>query len=93
MRTGFVTSLAGGALALALLASGGSATAATLPGASQTPAAAQDIGSVEQTRTVCRRYWNGYRWRSRCWYVPDHRYDYWGPRPWRRPPPPYWYYH
>ena len=85
MRTVMSLSLAAGAVALTLLAPVKSADAAGLPGAAQLPAAAQDLGSVEQARTVCRRYWNGYRWRQRCWWVPGSRYDYWGPRPWRRP--------
>jgi hypothetical protein len=85
MRTGLTLSLAAGAVALALLAPVTGAAAAGMPGAAQLPAAAQDMGAVEQVRTVCRRYWNGYRWRQRCWWVPGPRYDYWGPRPWRRP--------
>ena len=84
MRTGLSLALAAGAVALALMLPAGQAGAVTLPGASEIPTAAQDIGSVEQTRTVCRRYWNGYRWRSRCYWVPNHS-GYWGPRPWRRP--------
>jgi predicted secreted protein len=85
MRTGLSLSLAAGAIALALLAPVKSADAAGLPGAAQLPAAAQDLGSVEQARTVCHRYWNGHRWRQRCSWVAGPRYDYWGPRPWRRP--------
>jgi len=85
MRTVLSLSLAAGAVALALLAPVKGAEAAGLPGAAQLPAAAQDLGSVEQARTVCRRYWNGYRWRQRCWWVPGQRDDSWGPRPWRRP--------
>ena len=83
MRTGLSLSLAAGAVALALLLPAGQAGAVTLPGAAGVPAAAQDIGSVEQARTVCRRYWNGYRWRSRCYWVPNGGYR--GPRPYRRP--------
>ncbi|MGN6570117.1 MAG: hypothetical protein ACTHLO_01730 [Pseudolabrys sp.] len=85
MRTGLSLSLAAVAVALALLAPVNGAEAAGMPGAAQLPAAAADIGSVEQARTVCRRYWNGYRWRQRCWWVPGDYNDYWGPRPWRRP--------
>jgi predicted secreted protein len=83
MRTGLSLSLAAGAVALALLAPVKGADAASLPGASQLPAAAQDIGSVEQARNVCRRYFDGYRWRQRCWWAPGPRYDHWGSRRWR----------
>jgi hypothetical protein len=48
-------------------------------GASNVPAAAQDLGSVEQARTVCRRWWNGHRWVQRCAWVGPHRY--YGPGP------------
>jgi len=82
MRTGLSLSLAAGAVALALLAPVANADAASLPGAAQLPAAAADIGSLEQARTVCRRYWNGYRWRQRCWHVPNTHY--YGPGPYYR---------
>jgi hypothetical protein len=78
MRTGLTLSLAAGALALAVLLPAGWAGAAPVAGASNVPAAAQDLGSVEQARTVCRRYWNGHRWRQNCWWVPNHGY-YYGP--------------
>jgi hypothetical protein len=91
MRTALSIVLGAGALAVTLLLPAGQAGAVTLPGSGNVPAAAQDIGSVEQARTVCRRYWNGHRWRTRCWYVPGSRYEYWGPRPWRRPPPHRYY--
>ena len=77
-------SLSAVAIGTVLLLPTETAHAATLPGASELPAAAQDIGSVEQARTVCRRWWNGYRWRTRCYWVPGH--GYWAPRPWRRLP-------
>ena len=86
MRTGLSLSLAAGALALALLAPVRNAHGASLAGAAQLPAAAQDLGAGAQSRTVCRRDWTGYRWRQRCWWAPGERYDYWGPRPWRRRP-------
>ena len=89
MRTGLTLSLAAGALALALVMPTGGAGAAPVSGASNVPAAAQDLGSVEQARTVCRRWWNGYRWRQRCWYVPNH--GYYGPGPYYRRH--YRYYH
>jgi hypothetical protein len=82
MRTGLSLSIAAGAVALALLTPVAGAGAVTLPGASGVPAAAQDIGAVEQARTVCRRYWTGHRWRTRCWWAPG--YHYWGPRPYYR---------
>jgi len=81
MRTGLVLSLAAGAVALALLPAGG-AGAAPVSGAANVPMAAQDLGSVERARTVCRRYWNGHRWRQRCWWVPSH--GYYGPGPYHR---------
>ena len=85
MTRGWLLSLAGAA-ALALLSSR-AAGAVALPGASELPAATQGIGTLEPVRTICRRYWNGYRWRTRCWWVPD-RDGYWAPRPWRRRPLP-----
>ncbi|HXD44397.1 MAG TPA: hypothetical protein VN655_04610 [Pseudolabrys sp.] len=83
MRTGWSLSLAAGAVVLALLLTD-RAGAVTMPGAAQLPEAAHDIGAVEQARTICRRWWNGYRWRTRCYWVPGH--GYWAPRPWRRLP-------
>jgi hypothetical protein len=82
MRTGLTLSLAAGAVALALLLPAAQASAAPVSGASNLPAATQGMGSVEQARTVCRRYWNGYRWRQRCWWVPN--YGYYGPGPYYR---------
>lgn len=88
MRTGLAMSLAAGMVAAVLLMPSAPAGAVTMPGAAQIPEAAQDIGSVEQVRTVCRRWWNGYRWRQRCWRVAP--YGYYGPRPYYRP---YGYYY
>jgi len=79
MRTGLTLSLAAGAVALALLLPAGGAGAAPVSGASNVPVAAQDLGSVEQARTVCRRWWNGHRWVQRCAWVGPHRY--YGPGP------------
>ena len=79
MRTGLTLSFAAGAVALALLLPAGGAGAAPVSGASNVPAAAQDLGSVEQARTVCRRWWNGHRWVQRCTWVVPHRY--YGPGP------------
>jgi hypothetical protein len=84
MRTGLSLSLAASLVAAALLLPAGHAGAVSLPGAAQVPEAAQDISSVEQARTVCRRWWNGYRWRQRCWWVAP--YGYYGPRPHHRRP-------
>ena len=79
MRTGLTLSLAAGAIALAMLLPAGGAGAAPVSGASNVPAAAQDLGSVEQARTVYRRWWNGHRWVQRCAWVGPHRY--YGPGP------------
>jgi hypothetical protein len=87
MRTGLSVSLAAGVVALAVLAPVGRSHAATLPGATELPVAAESIGAVADARTVCRRWWNGYRWRTRCYWVPGR---YWGPRPYRYRP--YRYY-
>lgn len=88
MRTKTTLAFAAGAVALALLLPAGGAGAAPVSGASNVPAAAQDLGSVEQARTVCRRSWNGHRWRQRCWWVPNH--GYYGPGPYHRRPHRYY---
>lgn len=85
MRTARMITLAAGAIALALLLPAKPADAMTLPAPSGLATAAQGTNAVEQVRTVCRRYWNGYRWRSRCWWVGPGRYYgpgpyYYGPR-------------
>ena len=82
MRTGLVLSLAAGAVALALVLPTGQSNAAPASGASNLPTATQDFGDVEQARTVCRRWWNGYRWRQNCWWVGPPRY--YGPGPYYR---------
>jgi hypothetical protein len=73
MRIPTMMSLAAGALAVALLLPAPRAEAMTLPLPSGIAEAAQDLDAVDQVRTVCRRYWNGYRWRTRCYWVPDRR--------------------
>lgn len=83
MRMGMSVSLAAGMVALALLSPVGNAGAAPRPGAPSAEDTAQGVGAARAGRTICRRYWNGYRWRSRCFWVPGD--GYWGPRPWRRP--------
>lgn len=86
MRRTTMMSLAAGAIAVALLAPAQRAQAIPLSGPSGIVAAAQDIDSLEQARTVCRRYWNGRRWRTRCYWVPDRYRPYrsYRYRGWRR---------
>lgn len=74
MRTTTMMSLAAGAIAVALLLPAMPASAMTLALPSGIAEAAQDVDAHEQVRTVCRRYWNGYRWRTRCYWVPSRRY-------------------
>jgi hypothetical protein len=88
MRT--TLSLAVGAVAATLLFAAPAANAMTLPA----PAGLADVGKaanpVEQVRLVCRNYWNGFRWRERCYrtgpyfgyYRPYRRYGYYGHRYW-----------
>lgn len=98
MRT--TLSLAVGAVAAALLMSAPAANALTLPAPAGLAGAGEAANPIEQVRTVCRSYWNGYRWRQRCYRTyPHYGYRY-GYRPYRYgyrsyrygyAPPPYRY--
>ena len=51
------------------------AEAMTMPAPAGLSGAAEALGgNVEQVRYVCRRWWNGYRWRSRCFWRPGGYY-------------------
>jgi hypothetical protein len=69
MHKTMIKMLAFGAATAALLMPAPRAEAAAMRGT--IGAAAEQINPVEQARTVrvCQRYWNGYRWRTRCRYV------------------------
>ena len=78
MRT---LSLAVGAVAAALLMSAPAANAIPLSAPAGLAKAGETTSPIEQVRTVCRSYWNGYRWRQRCYQTgPVYRYGY---RPYR----------
>jgi len=59
------------------------ANAMTLPAPAGLAAAGEAANPVEQVRTVCRRYWNGYRWRQRCFQTAPRFYGGYGYRPYR----------
>lgn len=78
MRT--TVSLAIGAVAATLFMAA-PATALTVTAPAGLAKTGEATSPVEQVRTVCRSYWNGYRWRQRCYQTgPYYRYGY---RPYR----------
>lgn len=80
MRTKTIFALAAGAIALTLMLPTPRSQAMTLPAPAGIAQATEGTSAVQEVRYVCRRYWNGYRWRSRCWWVGPRPHYY---RPWR----------
>lgn len=79
MRT--TLSLAVGAFAAVLfIAAPANAITVTAPAGIAKDGAA--TSPIEQVRLVCRSYWNGYRWRQRCYQTGPSYYRY-GYRPYR----------
>lgn len=58
--------VAAGAVGISVLLSAPSVHAMTLPASSGLAAASEMFNPAMQVRRVCRRYWDGKRWRVRC---------------------------
>jgi hypothetical protein len=77
--------LAVGTVAATLFLAAPPANAMTLPAPAGLADAGREANPIEQVRTVCRSYWNGYRWRQRCYRTgPVYRYGYRAYRPYYR---------
>ncbi len=59
------------------------ANAITLSAPAGLAAAGEAANPVQQVRTVCRSYWNGYRWRQRCYRTAPRYYRGYSYRPYR----------
>ena len=56
----------------------------TLPAPAGLAPLGEAANPIEQVRLVCRSYWNGFRWRQRCYRTgPYLRYGYSTYRPYR----------